>query len=217
MLCGDHIHAPADGVSMGSTAMSEQGIPANGPNAPSGKRVTRRKVWLFVVVVLASAVALLFCILNGRDAPDLNELLSRAKLARLPASIMNLQVDIRPAVDEGRTVPNEYWLFARFEAEPDDIGRFVNESAGIDKRRFRPLSSAVESSENPTWWSTDPSSSGRIYTICGQHGTETGNLAVDDESNVVLMFVWFEADSPHSTEDLIEDLEDLVEDLYRRL
>jgi hypothetical protein len=168
-------------------------------------------------MVLASAVALLFCILNERDAPDFNELLSRARLARLPASIMNLQVDIRPAIDDGRMVPNEYWFFARFEAKPDDIDRFVNESAGIDKSRFRPLSSAVESSENPSWWSIDPSSSGRIYTIRGQHDAETGNLAVDDASNVVLMFIWLEADPPYSTEDLKEDLEDLVEDLYRKL
>jgi hypothetical protein len=197
--------------------MSEQDIPANGPNAPSGKRFTRKRVWLLVAIVLASVVALLFCILKERDAPDFNELLRRAKLARLPASTVNLQVDIRPAVDDGRTVPKEYWLFARFEAEPDDIGRFVNESAGIDKSRFRPLSRAVESSENPSWWSMDRSSSGRIYTIRGQHDTETGNLAIDDESNVVLMFIWFKADPPYSIEDLEEDIEDLVEDLYRKL
>jgi hypothetical protein len=211
------MRSPARGPSMGRTAMSEQDIPANEASKPSGKRFTKKKVWLFVAVVLATAVALLFYILNERDAPDFNELLTRAKLARLPASIMNLQVEIRPAIDDGRPVPNEHWLFARFEAEPDDIGRFVNESACIDKRRFRPLSSSTNSSENPSWWSIDRSSSGWIYTIWGQHGTGTGNLVVDDESNVVLMFIWFEADPPYSTEDLKEDLEDFVEDLYRKL
>lgn len=196
--------------------MSEQDMPANGPNKPSGTRFTRKKVWLFVAMVLASA-ALLFYILNEPNAPDLNELLTRAKLAKLPASTMNLQVDIRPAIDEGLTVPNEHWLFARFEAEPDDICRFVHESASIDKSRFRPLGSATNSSENPSWWSIDRSSSGRIYTIRGQNDTEAGNLAVDDDSNAVLMFIWFEADPPYSIEDLKENLEDLAEDLYRKL
>jgi hypothetical protein len=204
---------------MGSTAsgaLEPMDIPAKGCKNRARKRSTIRKAWLFAIIVLAGAAALLFYTLNERDAPDFNELLTRAKLARLPASITHLQVDIRPAVDNGQTVPNEYWLFARFEAEPDDIGRFVNESAGIDKRSSRPLSTATNSSENPSWWSIDQSAPGRIYHFRSHEDIHTGDVVVDDASNTVLLFVWFQADPPYSIEDLKEDVEDLAEDVYRK-
>jgi hypothetical protein len=189
------------------------------------KRFIRIIVCLLLVTALVILAMLLFFAVNLHHKPDLDELLTRARLAKLPESIKNLQVETRPYIDDdiGRAAPNHGELFVRFEAEPYDIDNFINNSPGIDKNIVRSVGSLPESEEVPTWWPTDDSS-GLMY-VFGQADIE-GMVRVYDDSNGVRIGAWYIVnpkleDIKNFTERIYNDpdtfLVDLLEDLYHEV
>jgi hypothetical protein len=143
----------------------------------------------------------------------MNELLARARLAKLPESIRNLQFETRPVTDNDPREPKHCYLFIRFQAEPNDISNFINSSPGIDKNRFRPLHPLPDSDEVPAWWPTDDSS-GRTYVI-ERYRREyiTGIVAVYDDSNTVRIWARYMVNPQlRNMKEDIEDMRDAFED-----
>jgi hypothetical protein len=170
-------------------SMSEQDEQRNISDTPGWKRFSRKKLSLFLIPVFVILTVLLFYVINIYYKPDLNELLIRAKLAKLPESIKNLQVETRPDMVRGRAVPNQTELFIRFEAEPNSIDNFITNSLSIDKNSFRPLFPLRDSNQAPTWWPTDDSS-GRRYWFRIRDDIE-GMVAVYDDSNTVRIWALY--------------------------
>ena len=160
-----------------------------------------------MIIALVILTALLLFVFNLYHTPDLNELLARARLAKLPESIQNLQVETRPYIDDdtGRVASNHGELLVRFEAEPNDIENFINNSPGIDKNFVRSVGSLPESEEYPTWWPTDDSS-GLMY-IFGQWDIE-GMVRVYDDSNSVR--IW----ARYIVNPKLEDIKNFIEGIY---
>ena len=199
-------------------------------NRPGRRRFTRKNVCLLLVTALVILSVLLFYAVNIYHTPDFNELLTMAKLAKLPESIKNFQVDTRPVMDNDRKEPKQSYLYIRFQAEPNDIDNFITSSPGIDKNNFRPLRPLLASDEVPTWWSADQSTSGRMYY---SHESKyiNGMVAVYDDSNTVRIGVWYIVnpqlldmqndieniydDSGEFLEDVLHEVMDLFEDLLR--
>ncbi len=184
------------------------------------KRFTRKKLCFLLVAALVMLAALLFYAVNKYYTPDLNELLTRAKLAKLPESIKNLQVDTRPDMENDRAVPKQGILFVRFQAEPNDIGNFIANSPGIDKNSFRPLSPLDDRDQVPTWFLTDQSTSGKTYRF--KEKDIEAIVAVCDDSNTVSIGAYYIVnprirDTEDFVEDLKDDLEDFVDDLIHEV
>ena len=192
---------------MESDAISEQDEQRNISDRPDRKRFTRKKVFLFLVPVFVILTVLLFYIINLYHTPDLNELLARAKLAKLPESIQNLQVDTRPLIVKNQAMTNQSELFVRFEAEPNYIDNFINNSPGIDKNSFRPLIPLTDSDNAPTWWPMDQTTSGRMYTFRVRDDID-GMVAVYDDSNTVRIWAWYIV-NPR-----LRDMQIAFEDMY---
>jgi hypothetical protein len=201
-------------------SISEQDEQKNGRDRPDQKRFTRKKLCLLLVTVLVILMALFFYAVNIYHTPDLNELPARSKLAKLPESIKNLQVDTRPLIVENRAIPNQSELSIRFEAEPNDIDNFINNSPGIDKNSFRPLIPLTDSDNAPTWWSTDDSS-GRMYTFRVRDDID-GMVAVYDDSNTVRIWAWYIVnprlrDMQIAFEDIYDESVDFLEDVLHEV
>jgi hypothetical protein len=172
-------------------SISEQDEQKNGRDRPDQKRFTRKKLCLLLVTVLVILMALFFYAVNIYHTPDLNELPARSKLAKLPESIKNLQVDTRPSLDnDDRAVPNTGELFIRFEAKPNDIDNFIIRSRCIDKNIFRPLVPLLDGDDVPAWWPTAQTTSGRMYRFRMRDDIH-GMVAVYDDSNTVRIFLWY--------------------------
>ena len=171
------------------------------------KRFTKKKLCLILVPVLVILAVLLFFIVNIFHTPDLNELLARAKLAKFPETIKNLQVDTRPVMDNDPGEPKHRNLFIRFQAEPNDIDNFIKSSPGIEKNHFRPLRPMPNSDEAPTWWPTDDSS-GRMYFL-KRYEREyiSGIVAVYDDSNTVRICAHYMVYT--RLRNMLEDIEDM--------
>ena len=171
------------------------------------KRFTKKKLCLILVPVLVILAVLLFFIVNIYHTPDLNELLARAKLAKFPETIKNLQVDTRPVLDNDPGEPKHRNLFIRFQAEPNDIDNFIKSSPGIEKNHFRPLRPMPNSDEAPTWWPTDDSS-GRMYFL-KRYEREyiSGIVAVYDDSNTVRICAHYMVYT--RLRNMLEDIEDM--------
>ena len=169
-------------------------------------------------------MVLLFYAVNIYHTPGVNELLRRAKLAKLPESIKNLQVDTldaRPVKRNDRPEPKQCSLFIRFQAEPNDIDNFINNSPGIDKNNFRPLRPLPDGDDVPTWWPTDQSTSGRMYD---SHKSKYiyGMVAVYDDSNTVRILVWYIVnpqliEMQIAIEDIRDDCEDFLDDVLHEV
>ena len=171
------------------------------------KRFTKKKLCLILVPVLVILAVLLFFIVNIFHTPDLNELLARAKLAKFPETIKDLQVETRPVLDNDPGEPEHRNLFIRFQAEPDDIDNFIKSSSGIEKNHFRPLRPMPNSDEAPTWWPTDDSS-GRMYFL-KRYEREyiSGIVAVYDDSNTVRICAHYMVYT--RLRNMLEDIEDM--------
>jgi hypothetical protein len=203
-------------------SISEQNEQRNISDRPGRKRFTRKKLCLLLVPVFVILAVLLFYAINVYHTPDLDELLARAKLTKLPESIKNLQVETRPYMDNGQAVPNAGELFIRFEAEPDDIDNFINNSPGINKNRIRPLSTAVNSNLNPPWWIINRAASGRIYSIPEHGDSHAGTVVIDDDSGTVLIYMWFVVNPQipkmqNAIEDIYDEFVDFLEDLLHEV
>jgi len=169
---------------------SEQDEQKNISNTPGRKRLTRKRLCLLLVTAMLILTVLLFYIVNLYHTPDYNELLTRAKLAKLPESIKNLQVDTSPLMSRRRAVPYRAELIMRFEADPNDIDSFITNSPGIDKNGFRPLHPLPDSDEVPTWWPTDQSTSGRMYN-CREQKHIHGHVYVYDDFNTIRIWMLY--------------------------
>jgi len=210
--------------------ISEQNGSQNGINKPRRKRFTRKSMCFLLVTVFVILTALLFYAANKYHTPNIDEVLAWAKLAKLPESIQNFNIETRPAMVNNRAIPNERFLFVRFQAEPNDIEEFINNSASINKISYRPLSAAHNSKANPPWWFINQSASGRIYSLPKQDNipNHASCVVVDNDSNTVLLFIWSVAnpyirdvevfldnlkdDSKEIAEDLIHEVSDLFGD-----
>jgi len=189
----------------------------NRPNKPDRKRFTRKNLCLLLVAALVILTVLLFLAVNIYHTPDYNELLTRAKLAKLPESVKNLQVDTRPFMSKGREVPNQGELFIGFQAEPNDIDSFINNSPIIDKNSFRPLPPSLDSDEDPAWWPTDQSTSGRMY-VFREREDIVGMVAVYDDSNTVrIWMVYIVNPQLRDMQNFLEDLKDSSDDFFDNL
>ena len=184
----------------------------NRSNGPGRKRFTRKNVYLIPAIALLILTALLFFVVNIYHEPGLDELLAWANLAKLPESIRNLQVDILPYMERGREVPNRAELLLLFQAEPNDIENFITNSPDIDKTKTRPLFPLSDDDQAPDWWSTDQSTSGRIYDIYEQKDI-IGSVLVYDDSNTVRIWMLYTVNPRlREMQDDFEDVRDACED-----
>ena len=201
---------------------SEQDQQKDISNRPDRKRFTRKKLYFLLIIAFVILTALLLFVFNLYHTPDLNELLRRAKLAKFPESIKNLQVETRPVTDDDPREPKHRYLFIRFEAEPNDIDNFIKSSPGIDKDRFRPLRPMPNSDESPTWWPTDDTS-GRMYFLEGYKRQYIhGMVAVYDDSNTVRICARYMVNPQllnmqEDIEELHEAFEDFIDDMLREV
>lgn len=207
---------------MRPSAISEQDKETSRYNRPGRKRFTRKRLCFLLVPALAILMAILFFALSKYHAPDFNEVLARAKLAKLPESVKNLDVDTRPVMAGGRTVPGLYDLLIKFQAEPNDIDNFIADSPGIDKNSCRPLIPLPAGDDVPTWWPTDQSTSGRMYTSPERKDTYGAAVFVYDDSNTARISVCYIAhpqmrDAQRFLEDVKDNSEEFVEDLIHEV
>jgi len=129
---------------------TEQDQQKNKSNWLGLKRFTKKNLFFLLVPVFVILAVLLFLIINIYHTPDLNELFARAKLAKLPELIQNLQFETRPVMDNDPGEPKECNLFVRFQAKPNDIDNFIKSSPGIEKNHFLPLHTMPDNDEAPT-------------------------------------------------------------------
>lgn len=177
------------------------------------KRFIKAIACLVLIMVLAILAVLLYFGINLHHKlhhkPDLNELLIRARLAKLPVSIKNLQVETHPYIDDDTDQPilNRGELLVRFKAEPNDIENFLNNSPAIDKNSVRQEGSLPESGQVPTWWSTDESSC-RMYVFERDDRAGVGGMvSVYDSSNSVRIWMVYIVDP--QLDKMLEDIEDM--------
>ncbi|MBN2130260.1 MAG: hypothetical protein JW741_12230 [Sedimentisphaerales bacterium] len=128
--------------------------------------------------------------------------LSQAGLAALPESARDVRVYTKRQ-------PFTADLFLRFEADPEEIERFLADSPGIEGVKCRAYSKEkmrlatadqgetyqppwVEGDEHffrdadtPTWYDDEIRGAGRRYELRSQGGAWLGDLVVDDERHVV--------------------------------
>ena len=207
---------------MEPNVISEQDEQKNGTNRPGRRRFTRKNVCLLLATGFVILTALLFFAVNIYHTPDYNELLTMAKLAKLPESIKDLHIDTRPVMDNDRArEPKQCYLFIRFQAEPNDIDKFINNSPGIDKNSFRPLPPWHDDGQVPAWWPTDQTTSGRMYVTHEQKDIN-GTVAVYNDSNTVRILVWYIAypqlvDMQIPIEDVRDTSEDFVDDVLHEV
>jgi hypothetical protein len=197
--------------------MPEQDGSETGCNEPVQTRFSRKKLCILLVVALLILTVLVFYVSIRWHTPDLNELLTRAKLARLPESIENLRVETRPDIEDG---PDYRILFVQFQAEPDDITDFIANSHSVDKNRSHPLRPIDDRQQVPPWYLTDQSISGRSYHFRGKD--MEGAVAVNDNSNTVYVAAYYLVnprlrDTKIFMEDLKDDVEDFADDLIHEV
>ena len=200
---------------------SEQDEQKNVCNRPGRNRFTRKKLYFFLIISLVILTVLLFFAVNIYHTPDLDELLRRAKLAKLPESVKNLQVDTRPVMDNDPGEPKQRYLYIRFQAGPNDIDNFITSSPGIDKNNFHPLRPLLASDQVPDWWSMDQTTSGRMY-FSGEQKYINGMVAVYDDSNTVRIGVWYIVnpqllEMQKNIEELHDAFEDFLDDMLREV
>lgn len=109
-------------------------------------------------------------------------------------------------------MPNRAELFVLFQAEQNDIKNFITNSHGIDKTKTRPLFPLSDDDQAPDWWSTDQSTSGRIYGIYEQTDI-IGSVFVYDDSNTVRIWILYTINPQlREMQDDFEDVRDACED-----
>ena len=207
---------------MKPNVISEQDQQKNGCNTPVRKRFCKRNLYILLIIVFVILTTLLFIADIIYHTPDLNELMARAKLAKFPESIKNLQFETRPVMDNDPGEPKQRYLYIRFQAEPNDIDNFITSSPGIDKDHFLPLRPMPDSNEAPTWWPTDDSS-GRMYFL-ERYEREyiNGMVAVYDDSNNVRIWASYIVNPrllnmKEDIEDMRDAFDDFLYDLWHEI
>ena len=201
--------------------MSEQDEETTKNNSPDRKRFSKKKLCFLLLPAFAVLMGVVFFAFNAYHAPSVNEILTRARLAKLPESVKNLKVDTGPVMARGRVVPDSYELLLKFQAEPNDINDFIANSPGLDRNRYRPLVPLSNGDDAPAWWPTDHSTSGRMYA-CPEQKDIDGTVFVYDHSNTVRICIYYIANPQiRNTQLFLEDLkdsfEDFVDDLIREV
>jgi hypothetical protein len=197
--------------------ISEQNGSQNEVDKPRRKRINRKIIFVLLIIALGITAVLFIWIHEINKLPTSSEILVMAKLAQPSELSKDLKVEIRPAMVDNRVIPRHCWLFIRFQMEPNEIRNYLSNSPGIDMNTYRPLSVASYSEENPPWWQINPSAPGRIYKLTEQKNIMTGAVAVDDDTNTVLIFVWYGVESQNQmdvVEELIEDVWHEVTDVF---
>ena len=193
--------------------ISEQNGSQNGINKPRLKRFNRKIVFVLLIVSLGIIAVLLIWILNINNMPNSREILVMAKLAQPSELSKNLKVEIRPAIVNNRVIPKHGWLFIRFQMEPNEFHNYLSNSPSIDMDTYRPLSVLSFCEENPPWWQINYSAPGRIYPLAKQKNIIDGIVAVDDDTNTVLIFVWYGV----VTRNQINVVEEFLEDVWHEV
>ena len=205
-----------------SSEVSERDQETSGPPGAGRKRFSGKKQRLLLVAGLAILTAALLITHSQYRASDFRSILARAKLAKLPGSARHLQVDIRPAKTRGQPLPDQYWLVVRFQAEPNDISRFIANSPGVDTNRCYPLVASPDGDYKTTQWPPDQPTSGRAYRTVGKKGILSGAVFIYDDSGTVRIRVRYRANPElHETLRLWEaakdGLDDFVDDVIHEV
>ena len=172
---------------------------------PSNKRRKRqgyrhhatKTLGLVLIILLGILIVSGFTLhRNIHHRPNVNEILTNAGLAVLPQAIENLMVDTRPLIGTGRGGKrhidfNRRVLFVRFEAEPQAIDSFIDNSESIDRTTLQPLKRCYGSrDEAPMWWWNDEAIAGRSSNMSWQEDNVVGSrLFVHDDNGFVRIVV----------------------------
>ncbi len=164
-----------------------------------GRNRFSRKVLCYLVVVLVGIVTITGSVLYNiiYRKPNVNDILTKANLAKLPESIKDLIVDTRPLIVAKRSgkrqsLPNRLVLFIRFQTEPSVIDSYIASSPSIDEDFFLPLQRKYEDRDAaPTWWRPEQGRSIRLCDFPGQSGLPAGSILVDDENNTIRILVFY--------------------------
>lgn len=205
---------------MGPDAISEQDEQGDISDRLDRKRFTNKKLYLLLIPVFVILIPLLFYVVSIYHTPDLNELLIRARLTKLPESTKNLQVDTRPYMVKGLAMPNQRELFIRFEAKPNGIDNFITNSLSIDKNSLRPLFPLPDDGHVPSWWPTDDSS-GRRYWFRVRDDIQ-GMVAVYDDSHTVRIWALYIVnpqlrDMQNTFESMYDGSMDFLQDMWHEV
>ena len=111
-----------------------------------------------------------------RRAPTV---LYSAKLADLPESAHDVRV-YTPRLIFSATD------YLSFQAEPNDIEKFLTESPGLDGIKNDTQSSTYF--HHPSWFNPDKRRTGRYYKLSEKDTSWYGELIVDDEKNVIYVY-----------------------------
>lgn len=161
--------------------MPEAVTPPGGTVA-AGRGTSRRMRRILLGAGGGCLVLLLFWILAGRPTARLNRLFSGVGLARLPCSARHLRIE-----RQGRLF-GTHVLYGRFEADANDIARFVENSpiAGADEPT--PMATIAFGPKCPGWMRWEKTVEGRAYH--GRAGEASVWLMVDDEARTVYVGVF---------------------------
>ncbi len=164
-----------------------------------GRRRLSRKILFLLLAMLVGILTITgFGLTQSMyRKPNVNDILTKASLAKLPESIKDLIVETRPLIVANRSgkrqsLPNRLALFIRFQTEPSVIDSYIASSPSIDEDFFLPLQRKYEDRDAaPTWWRPEQGTSIRLCDFPGQSGLPAGSILVDDENNTIRILVFY--------------------------
>jgi hypothetical protein len=173
----------------------------NADRAPQLKAVVR--FFFFVAMnTLRLLAACLLASLLGACTSDLRTTLKLGRLADLPQSAIDLKID-------GTSNLFSSTYHVRFEARSEDIEKFIRNSPGLNgltptkldaERQLLPFLKDDEQSwddgqehfwldERYPWFNPTIKTRGRKYKIPQDHDANSGEVIINDETNVVYITV----------------------------
>lgn len=161
--------------------MAEAVTPPGG-TVDAGRGMSRRMKRILLGAGAVFLVLLLFWVLTWRPAARLNRLFSSAGLARLPSSAWHLRIE-----RQGRLF-GTHAVYARFEADANDIARFVDGSPMAEANEPTPMATIAFGPQSPAWMRWERTIEGRVYH--GRAGEASVWLMVDDQARTVYVGVF---------------------------
>ncbi|UCG55877.1 MAG: hypothetical protein JSU70_13515 [Phycisphaerales bacterium] len=171
------------------------------------RRITRPVVWVILFVLPAVLIGG-WSLSYSLPSAQAGRILSNANLAPLPKSATDVKAYVWSSPFSGEE-------FLRFRASPEEIERFLRESPilqGVECERFskermrlpaeaglekwRPYEQAghetfIPRSTTPVWYKQEIRSPARRYIIQPERYQFPGEVLVDDEENVVFVYLCF--------------------------